>query len=101
MNKKLYNPNEDQDYLKFLEQVRNHTYKAMKQKKVTIAGIAAISGRRPATVSRFLEGITISPHLPTVYRILEAVDIHLYIEERIAATRKTKKSTNYEVRPSV
>ena len=67
----------DNNYMAFLADLRAIVSQAMAVTDVKVKGLAGMANLNPRTVRKFLAGDTIAPQLPTVYRILGAVNIAL------------------------
>jgi hypothetical protein len=88
--KVCYNPWEDKEYREFLDNVREYVNKARLFHRLSVEGLADLTQRRKITIQRFLDGVTIAPQLPTVFRLVRAVDAQIFVS--IKSERKAFKA---------
>ena len=87
-----YDVRADNRYMSFLAGLRDIVTQAMVLEDVSVTALARKASLHPNTVKRFLglQGETIAPQLPTVYRILKGVDRMLSVETPSEKPRKRR-----------
>jgi DNA-binding phage protein len=86
-----YDVHGDNDYLAWLDGLRNIIERVMDAQVVDLDTLAENANVHKNTILRLLSGKTISPRMPTVYRILRGLGIALSADS--PSTKRRRRAT--------